>query len=112
LKSQSFECRPLHGSLPLVLLRPASCMLGLFLCTGTAAGLVGLTGLATEVYCDCAATGGMAIGDLERLRDVAPRERLRERPRIRAEMAPKNDSSVGEAVIRDVGDAGEYSGEV
>jgi hypothetical protein len=87
-------------------------MLGLFLCTGTAAGLVGLTGLATEVYCDCAATGGMAIGDLERLRDVAPRERLRERPRIRAEMAPKNDSSVGEAVIRDVGDAGEYSGEV
>lgn len=49
----------------------------------------------------------MAMGDLERLRDVAPRERLRERPRRRAEMAPKNDSSVGEAVVRAVGDAGE-----
>jgi hypothetical protein len=75
LKSQSFECRPLHGSLPLVLLLPASCML----CTGIAAGLVGLVGLAVEVCCDCGATGGMTMGDLERLCDVAPRERLRER---------------------------------
>jgi hypothetical protein len=49
----------------------------------------------------------MTIGDLERLRDVALPERLRERPRIRAEMAPKNDSSVGEAVERAIGDAGE-----
>lgn len=49
----------------------------------------------------------MAMGALEHLRDVASRERLRERPRRRAEMAPKNDSSVGEAVARAVGDAGE-----
>jgi hypothetical protein len=49
----------------------------------------------------------MTMGDLERLRDVAPRERLRERPRMRAEMAPKKDSSVGEAVVRAPGDDGE-----
>ena len=82
------------------------------LCIGIAAGLVGLVGLAMEVCCDCDAMGGITMGDLERLRDVAPRERLRERRRIRAEMAPKKDSSVGEAVVRDVADAGEYAGEV
>jgi hypothetical protein len=47
------------------------------------------------------------MGDLERLRGVPPRERLRERPRMRAEMAPKNDASVGEVAARAVGDAGE-----
>jgi hypothetical protein len=66
-KSQSFECRPLHGSLPLVLLLPASCILGLLFCTGTVPGLVGLVGLATEVCCDCGPTGGRTMGDLERL---------------------------------------------
>ena len=70
-------------------------------------------GLAIAVCCDCGAcSGGMAIGDFERLRDEAPRERLRERPRIRAEMAPKKDSSVGEDTARDVGDVGEYGGEI
>jgi hypothetical protein len=41
----------------------------------------------------------MIIGDLDRFRDASVRERLRERSRMRAVMAPKN--------ARDVGDAGE-----
>ena len=46
----------------------------------------------------------MAMGDFDRL--GASRDRLRERPRMRAVMAPKKDSSVGEpAGARDVGDA-------
>ena len=52
------------------------------------------------------------MGDLDRFRDVAPRERLRERPRIRAEMAPKNDSSAGDVAAREFCDSGEHGGEV
>jgi hypothetical protein len=52
------------------------------------------------------------MGDLVRLSGVAPRERLRERPRMRAVMAPKKDSSVGDVARREFGDAGEYGGEI
>jgi hypothetical protein len=46
----------------------------------------------------------MAMGDFERARDAATRERDRERVRrMRAVIAPKKLSSVGE---RDVGDTG------
>lgn len=45
-------------------------------------------------------SGGITMGDLDRLRAEALRERLCDRPRIREVMAPKNDSSA-------VGDVGE-----
>lgn len=52
------------------------------------------------------------MGDFVRLSDVAPRERLRERPRMRAVMAPKKDSSVGDVAIRELGDPGEHGGDI
>lgn len=52
------------------------------------------------------------MGDFERLLDVAPRERLRDRPRSRDVMAPKKLASVGEAATRDVGDAGDIGGDI
>lgn len=55
-------------------------------------------GRAVEDGGNC--SGGITIGDLERLRWSPERERLRDRPRIREVMAPKNDSSVGEAAPR------------
>lgn len=110
LKSQSFECRPLHGSLPLVVLLPASWRVGLVLCPGVATGPGEVVELVVDACRECV---GMAVGgDLGRLSGGAPRERLRERPRIRAAMAPKKDSSVGDAAMRDVGDVGEYGGEI
>ena len=114
LKSQSFECRPLHGSLPLVVLLPTSGIVGLILCPGVATGPGEMVELAVDACRKCGGwTGGMAMGgDLGRLSDGAPRERLRERPQIRAVMAPKKDSSVGDVAMRDVGDAGEYGGEI
>lgn len=50
------------------------------------------------------------MGDFDRRE--ASLERLRERPRMREVIAPKNDSSVGEpAGPRDVGDEGERGGD-
>ena len=43
-------------------------------------------------------SGGITIGDLDRLREDAARERLCDRPRILEVMAPKKDSSDGEVV--------------
>lgn len=88
-------------------------MLGRLLCNGVASGRAGLVELAPEAFCefgDC--TGGIAMGDLARFSDVAPRERLRERPRIRAVMAPKKDSSVGDVAVRELGDPGEEGGDI
>ena len=53
------------------------------------------------------------MGDFDRLRSVAPRERLRDRPRIRAVIAPKKEASVGEETERDVdiAEAGELGWE-
>lgn len=39
--------------------------------------------------------GGITIGDVDRLRKVPARDRLRDRPRIFALRAPKNESSAG-----------------
>jgi hypothetical protein len=50
--------------------------------------------------------GGDTMGDFDRLRD-ASRERLLERPRTRAVMAPKNSDAA-----RDVGDAGDIGGDI
>lgn len=89
---------------------PVSWIVGLVLCPDVAAGLGEVVELAVDACREC---DGMAIGgDFGRLSDGAPRERLRERPRIRAVMAPKKDSSVGDVAMRDVGDAGEYGGEI
>jgi hypothetical protein len=61
---------------------------------------VGLVGWALDLEGKC--SGGKIIGDFERLREISARERLRERTRrIRVVMAPKKDSSVGEAAPRD-----------
>lgn len=110
LKSQSLEWRPRHGSLPLVFLRAEPWRLDLLFWTGVADGRVGLVGLAMVAGWEC--TGGRAmLGDLLRLWHVASRERLRERPRRRAEMAPKKDSSVGEVALRWLCDVGEAGGE-
>lgn len=107
LNSQSFECRPRHGSLPLVRVLSEPDRLGLEACTGAALGLVGLE---KEICRDCMDCGGIAVGDFACR--GASRERLRERPRMRAVIAPKKDSSVGElAGARDMGDAGERGGE-
>lgn len=44
------------------------------------------------------------FGDLDRLRETAARDRLRDRPRrMREVSAPKNDSSAGEVGERDPG---------
>ena len=52
------------------------------------------------------------MGDFERLRD-ASRDRLLERPRTRALIAPKKDCSVGDARdAGEVGDVGEYGGDI
>lgn len=102
MNNQSFECRPRHGSLPLVplvLLLPVSCTPGLVDWTGTAEGLVELAGHAAGT-CSCA--GGKAIGDFERRE--ASRERLRERPRMHCVIAPKKSRDTGD--VGDVGDAG------
>jgi len=40
-------------------------------------------------------SGGSTMGDLDRLRTAATRDRLRDRPRMREVRAPKNDSSAG-----------------
>lgn len=40
-------------------------------------------------------SGGIAIGDLDRLWDALARFRLGDRPRMRDVMAPKNESSAG-----------------
>ena len=112
LNSQSFECRPRHGSLPLVLL-PASWIPGLVDCIGTATGL---DWLAKKVLCDCGAvcaicSAGIVTGGFERLSEEPPRERLLERPRMRDVMASKKDVSVGDDTGCDV-DAGEVGGDV
>lgn len=54
----------------------------------------------------------MIIGDLERLCEVGPRERLLDRFRMRDVMAPKNDSSVGDARARDVGEVGDVGEDI
>lgn len=114
LNSHEFEWRPRHMSLLLVLLREGPCRLGLVgfsmtvgtelllvieTCRGCSVLLdvyVGLVGWALEVGGNC--SGGSTIGDLDRRRELSDRERLRDRPRrTRAAMAPKNDSSVGDA---------------
>lgn len=84
------------------------------LCTGDAT-IACLTCTADEDPCwncddDDVCCG---IGDFDRLRSVPPRERLRERPRIRAVIAPKKEASVGEETERevDVAEAGECGGE-
>jgi len=46
-------------------------------------------------------SGGIIIGDLERLWDASARFRLCDRPRMREEMAPKNDPSAGDVGERD-----------
>ena len=54
--------------------------------------------------------GGITIGDLDRLREAAARDRLRDLPRILALMAPKKESSageVGERGLRENVDVGE-----
>lgn len=57
------------------------------------------TGVDVDIWGNC--SGGIVMGDFDRLRDEPPRVRLRERPRIRVEMAPKKEASVG-----DVGERG------
>jgi hypothetical protein len=49
------------------------------------------------------------MGDFDRLRE-ASRDRLLERPRTRAVMAPKKDCSVG--LGYDLGEAGEHGGDI
>jgi hypothetical protein len=104
--SHSFECRPRHASLPLVLRLPAA----------WSAGRVGVVGEAVDACracCGCAAgvicLGGDTIGDLDRLRE-ASRERLLERPRTRALMAPKKSDAARD--VGDVGDAGDVGGDI
>jgi hypothetical protein len=46
-------------------------------------------------------SGGIIIGDLERLWDAFSRFRLCDRPRMREVMAPKKDSSAGDVGERD-----------
>lgn len=103
LKSQSLECRPLHGSLLLVLLvllvlfLPLLYKVGREVCAGVGDGRVGLAGLVKVTWRDC-----MLLADR-----AASLDRLRERPRMRAVIAPKKDSSVGEDGPRDMGDVGD-----
>lgn len=64
------------------------------------------------VGCAMCRGGDTIMGDLERLRD-ASRDRLLERPRTVALMAPKKDRSVGDAIdFGEVGDVGEYGGDM
>jgi hypothetical protein len=53
--------------------------------------------------------GGDAMGDFDRRRD-ASRDRLLERPRTRAVMAPKKSAVARD--VGDVGDAGDMGGDV
>lgn len=121
LNSQELECLPRHISLlvlaglwrpgrlgfaggegtePWLMVEAWRIFCGLDdVCVGLV-GLVGLMGCAFELE-DGNCSGGRSIGDLDRLRGMPARERLRERPRrIRVVMAPKNDSSVGETAER------------
>lgn len=123
LNSQELECLPRHKSLLFVPRLVGPWRLGLVGFAGAEVielwllvgawrgccglddeyvGLDGLMGCALEGEGNC--SGGRIIGDFERLRETSARERrerLRDRPRlIRVVMAPKKDSSVGEAAVR------------
>ena len=108
-KSHSFECRPRHGSLPLL---SEVCRLGRPGCVGLAREMCRVCwGRTACVVVLGICLGGDAImGDFDRLRD-ASRDRLLERPRTRAVMALKKFCSVGE-LPRDVGDVGEKDGDI
>jgi hypothetical protein len=107
-KSHSFECRPRHGSLPPVLLLSVDWRLGLDGVIGEVAEFWrACWGCVVGVLVMC--LGGDTIGDFERLRD-ASRERLLERPRTRAVMAPKNSDAARD--VGDVGDAGDIGGDI
>jgi hypothetical protein len=45
--------------------------------------------------------GGSNMGDVDRLREAAARDRLRDLPRIFALMAPKKESSAGLPLVGD-----------
>lgn len=103
--NHSFECRPRHGSLP---------VLSAVWRLGRVAGVVEVAEACRACW-GCAARvlvlgmclgGGDIMGDFDRLRD-ASRERLLERPRTRALIAPKKARDVG-----DVGDAGDTGGDI
>lgn len=79
--NHSFECLPRHGSL-------------------TVLPVASRPGLAISAFV-------RGIGDFGRLWETGSLDRLRERPRRRCVMAPKNWLSVGEALVRDAGDVGE-----
>jgi hypothetical protein len=53
--------------------------------------------------------GGDTMGDFDRLRDTS-RERLLERPRTRAVMAPKNSDAARD--VGDEGDVGDIGGDI
>jgi hypothetical protein len=76
-------------------------------------GVVDEAADACRACCDCAADviclGGDTIGDFDRLRD-ASRERLLDRPRTRALIAPKKSDAARD--VWDVDDAGEVGGDI
>jgi hypothetical protein len=107
--NHSFECRPRHGSLPLEVLRIIVWALDCVLRAWSLEVCCGCWGWAARVLVLGICLGGDIMGELDRR--GASRDRLLERPRTRALIAPKKDCSVGE-VARDVGEAGERGGDI